>query len=41
MKKGDKLVKTIFILSFSVIAVVGVAFGRQRKQKYLDKDVVI
>lgn len=41
MQKGDKLVKNIFILSFSVIAIVGVACSRHRKQKYLDTDVII
>jgi len=40
MQKGDKLVKNIFILSFSVTAIGGVAFSRHRKQKYLDTDVI-
>lgn len=34
------MVKNIFILSFSVIVIVGVAFSRHGKQKYLDTDVV-
>lgn len=33
--------KNIFILSFSVVAIVGVACSRGRKQKYLDTDVII
>lgn len=40
-KRRNKLVKNIFILSFSVIAIVGVAYSRHRKQKYLDTDVII
>jgi len=35
------LVEIIFILSFSAIAIVGVACSRHGKQKYLDTDVII